>query len=114
MEDQKKEGNNINDVVIVGSGPAGLTAAIYASRARLNPLLLMGETWGGQLMNTTDVENFPGFPEGIKGPDLMLGMIKQAEKFGTTLKYANAEKVTVQENGIKVVSTKDGDIKARA
>ncbi|MCA9386675.1 thioredoxin-disulfide reductase [Candidatus Dojkabacteria bacterium] len=114
MEDQKKEGNNINDVVIVGSGPAGLTAAIYASRARLSPILLMGETWGGQLMNTTEVENFPGFPDGIKGPDLMLGMIKQAEKFGTILKYANAEKISVQENGIKVVSTKEGDIQARS
>ena len=76
----------VHDVVIVGSGPAGYTAAIYAARAEMKPILYEGSvTAGGALMNTTDVENFPGFPEGVMGPDLMDSLRKQAEKFGTKL-----------------------------
>ena len=78
--------SEIHEVVIVGSGPAGYTAAIYAARAELSPILYEGSvTAGGALMNTTEVENFPGFPEGVMGPDLMDSLRKQCEKFGTKL-----------------------------
>ena len=83
----------MHDLIIIGSGPAGLTSAIYAARASLKPLLFAGVVYGGQLMNTTLVENYPGFPDSVMGPDLMMNMLKQAEKFGTEVIYDYVDKV---------------------
>jgi thioredoxin reductase (NADPH) len=76
-------GDKVEKLIIIGSGPAGLTAAIYASRGNLDPLVISGREAGGQLMLTTDVDDFPGFPDGIQGPDLMTNIRKQAERFDT-------------------------------
>lgn len=94
-------------VIIIGSGPAGLTAAIYSARANLNPLMIQGEEVGGQLMTTTDVENFPGFPEGIQGPELMELLKKQAERFGTRMISKNVTQVDLSQKPYKVVVGKD-------
>ncbi len=83
----------MNEVIIIGSGPAGLTAAIYSARAGLKPLLFAGLEFGGQLMTTTLVENYPGFVDGVQGPELMQNMLKQAEKLGTQIIYKVADKV---------------------
>ena len=92
----------IYDVIIVGSGPAGLTAGLYTSRANLKTLCVAGEKWGGQLMLTTLVENYPGFSEGIQGPDLMASMRKQAEKFGVEVVEKDASEVDFTKRPFEV------------
>ena len=94
----------IHKVIIIGSGPAGYTAGIYAARAELKPLILAGEKSGGQLMNTRVVENWPGVEKGVMGPDLMMEMQKQAEKFKAEIVYKNATKVDFRQRPFKVWS----------
>ena len=89
-------------MIIIGSGPAGLTAATYASRAKLKTLVVAGAMWGGQLMLTTEVENFPGFKEGILGPDLMDNMWKQAKRFGAEMIFKDATAVDFSSKPFKV------------
>ena len=105
---------DVHDVIIIGSGPAGYTAAIYAARAKLQPLVLAGSvTAGGALMQTTDVENFPGFPDGIMGPDLMEELRKQAERFGAEVLYDDAVSVDLTASP-KVVKTDSETYLAKA
>ena len=97
----------MHNVVIIGSGCAGLTAAIYAARANLTPLVIDGQEPGGQLSLTTHVENFPGFPDGIMGPELIENMRKQAQKFGTEFKSGVISEVDLRQRPFKIVAGSD-------
>jgi thioredoxin reductase (NADPH) len=101
-------------VIIVGSGPAGYTAALYTARANLNPLVIEGFAWGGLLQQTTDVENYPGFPEGIMGPEIMQKFREQAERFGARLLTEEADRVQLASEPGGVHSVWVGDVEHRA
>jgi len=105
--------DEVRNLIILGSGPAGYTAAVYAARANLNPLVIEGVTSGGALMTTTDVENFPGFPDGILGPELMDNMRKQAERFGAEFVTDDASRVEL-EGPVKTVWVGESAYQAHA
>lgn|SRR5690606_17862409 len=107
-------GNEAHKVLIIGSGPAGYTAAIYAARAGLNPVLYTGGQPGGQLTTTNDVENFPGYPEGINGPQMMVDLQTQAERFGTKVNYGLVTSVDFSVYPLKVTVDEKQDVFAES
>jgi thioredoxin reductase (NADPH) len=115
----ERDGANVNEkrvenVIIVGGACAGYTAAVYTARANLEPLLIEGFQWGGQLQNTTDVENYPGFPEGIMGPELMQSFRAQAERFGTRFVTDDATRIELSDGGLHSVWVGDTEHLAKA
>src|SRR5437764_162543 len=107
--------SEVENVIIVGSGPAGYTAALYTARANLKPLVVEGFAWGGLLQQTTDVENYPGFPDGVMGPEMMQKFRDQAERFGARMLTEDAERVQLaaEPGGVHSVWVGGTEHKAR-
>jgi thioredoxin reductase (NADPH) len=105
---------DVENVIIIGSGPAGYTAALYTARADLEPLVIEGFAWGGLLQQTTDVENFPGYPNGIMGPEMMQELRDQAERFGTRFITDDATRVELSDGGLHTVWVGDDAFQAKA
>src|ERR671933_399520 len=102
--------NDVRDVIVIGGGPAGYTAALYSARANLNPLVIEGFNWGGQLMITSDVENYPGYPDGVMGPEMMQEFRRQAERFGAEFVTDDVTKIDFSERPFRVWVGDDGGV----
>jgi len=107
------ESKQVENVIIIGGGPAGYTAALYTARANLEPLVFEGFQWGGQLQNTTDVENFPGYPDGVLGPEMMSQFRAQAERFGTRFVTDDVDRVELSDGGVQRVFLGDEEYRAK-
>ena len=105
---------NVENVIVIGSGPAGFTAGLYAARANLSPLLITGNDYGGQVSITYDIENYPGFPESLSGPDLVEKMKAQAEKFGTRVEFDFVSEIVVDRHPFVVRTTNGAEYQAKS
>jgi thioredoxin reductase (NADPH) len=114
MNEKATDTERIENVIIVGGGPAGYTAALYAARAELEPLVIEGFQWGGQLQNTTDVENYPGYQEGVMGPEMMNDFRAQAERFGTRFITDDATELQLTDGGIQTIKVGKDTYRAKA
>jgi thioredoxin reductase (NADPH) len=114
MTEQANGNEKVENLIIVGGGPAGYTAALYAARAELEPLVIEGFQWGGQLQNTTDVENYPGYQEGVMGPEMMSDFRAQAERFGTRFITDDASELELSDGGVHTVKVGKDTYRAKA
>jgi thioredoxin reductase (NADPH) len=114
MTEKTNGTEKIENLIVVGGGPAGYTAALYAARAELEPLVIEGFQWGGQLQNTTDVENYPGYQEGVMGPEMMNEFRAQAERFGTRFITDDATEIQLSDGGLHTVKVGKDTYRARA
>jgi thioredoxin reductase (NADPH) len=114
LSQEQRENGRVENLIVLGGGPAGYTAALYAARAELEPLVIEGFAWGGQLQNTTDVENYPGYPEGIMGPEMMNEFRAQAERFGTRFVTDDATELELSDGGVQTVKVGKDTYRAKA
>jgi thioredoxin reductase (NADPH) len=114
MNEKSTDTERVENLIIIGGGPAGYTAALYAARAELEPLVIEGFQWGGQLQNTTDVENYPGYQEGVMGPEMMNDFRAQAERFGTRFITDDATELELSDGGVHTIKVGNGTHRAKA